>query len=80
MPITIDDIVVFDAREVAKKLKLHHHTVLRYIRENKLYARKIGKNYTIPMESLKEFLRTGRSGPPQDPNKPQMPESRNQYP
>ena len=48
--------------QVAKQLKLHTNTVIRYIRDGKLPARKVGKAYRIKESAVAEFL--GDTGPP----------------
>jgi len=53
----IDEIRYFPTQEIAEKLGLHEETIRRYIRTEKLKARKIGSAYHISEEELREFLK-----------------------
>ncbi len=54
--------------QAAEALKLHPKTVLRYIREGRLEATRIGKAYRIDRSKLDAFagLARGRTQPPRD--------------
>lgn len=45
----------YTVEEVAKLLKLHQKTIQRYIREGKLQAKKVGKNWRITGHDLSVF-------------------------
>ncbi|MBN1411929.1 MAG: helix-turn-helix domain-containing protein [Spirochaetales bacterium] len=45
----------FSVNEIAKLLSLHPKTIQRFIREGKITARKIGREWKISQESFKEF-------------------------
>jgi excisionase family DNA binding protein len=53
MPLTRD---VLTPQEVAEYLQLTPDTVYRYIREGKLAASKLGRQYRIPKENVQLFL------------------------
>mgnify|MGYP001039080493 CR=1 FL=1 len=53
MPLTKD---VLTPQEVAEYLQLAPETVYRYIREGKLVASKLGRQYRIPKENVEFFL------------------------
>lgn len=53
------------ADEVAGLLNLHVKTIRRYIRDGRLKARRIGKEYRIARSDLNEFA--GETGAPQPP-------------
>jgi excisionase family DNA binding protein len=52
---------LFKVEDVAKRLNLHVKTVRRFIREGRLPAKRIGKEYRITRSALEEF-----SGAPLD--------------
>jgi len=52
---------LYNALEVAQILKLNKDTILRFIREGKIKAVKVGREYRIREAILKDFL-----GYPQD--------------
>jgi excisionase family DNA binding protein len=47
---------IMTAEQVADYLQLNKDTVYRYIREGKLAASKLGRNYRIPRENVDLFL------------------------
>src|SRR5574341_1819366 len=49
---------LFTVDEVAGRLNLHAKTVRRFIREGKLPAKRIGKEYRITRSALEEFAGT----------------------
>ncbi len=53
MPLTKD---VLTPQEVAEYLQLTPDTVYRYIREGRLVASKLGRQYRIPKENVRLFL------------------------
>ena len=53
MPLTRD---VLTPQEVAEYLQLAPDTVYRYIREGKLVASKLGRQYRIPRKNVELFL------------------------
>jgi excisionase family DNA binding protein len=53
MPLTRD---VLTPQEVAEYLQLAPDTVYRYIREGKLVASKLGRQYRIPKKNVELFL------------------------
>jgi excisionase family DNA binding protein len=60
--------MLMTVEQAAEELKLHPKTVLRYIREGRLEATRIGKAYRIDRSKLDAFagLASGRSLPPRD--------------
>ena len=50
-----DELAIYTADEAAERLNLHVKTVRRYIREGKLKAKRIGKEYRITRADLDEF-------------------------
>jgi len=47
---------IMTPEQVANYLQLNKDTVYRYIREGKLVASKLGRNYRIPRENVRLFL------------------------
>ena len=47
---------IMTPEQVADYLQLNKETVYRYIREGKLVASRLGRNYRIPKESVDLFL------------------------
>jgi len=58
MPITIKDLKLYTIPETSKMLKVGAQTVRKYIKENKLSAKKIGRPLYITEDNLREFLTT----------------------
>lgn len=48
--------VLFTVDDAAEQLKLHPKTVLRFIREGRLHATRVGKAFRIRQEDLNELL------------------------
>jgi excisionase family DNA binding protein len=62
---------LFTVEEVAERLNLHVKTVRRFIREGRLPAKRIGKEYRITRTALEEF-----AGAPADPVVADVPRTR----
>ena len=58
MPITIKDIKLYTILETAKELKVTPQTIRKYISQDKIKAKKIGRPFYITEDNLKEFLTT----------------------
>lgn len=60
--------MLMTVEQAAEELKLHPKTVLRYIREGRLPATRIGKAYRIDRSKLDAFagMASGRTPPPRD--------------
>lgn len=60
--------MLMTVEEAAEELKVHPKTVLRYIREGRLQATRIGKAYRIDRARLDSFagMASGRARPPRD--------------
>lgn len=60
--------VLVTVEQAAEELKLHPKTVLRYIHEGRLQAKRIGKAYRINRAKLDAFagMASGRTRPPRD--------------
>ncbi|MBN9451269.1 MAG: helix-turn-helix domain-containing protein [Bosea sp.] len=60
--------MLMTVEQAAEELKLHPKTVLRYIRENRLQATRIGKAYRIDRSKLDAFagMASGRAQPPRE--------------
>jgi excisionase family DNA binding protein len=50
---------IMDVETLAKQLDIHKVTLLRKIRQKKLYAQRIGRSYWVSKDSLKAFLDDG---------------------
>jgi len=50
------EIELLRVNDIAKSLKAHPGTILRYIREKKILARKIGRSYFVSKENFKKFI------------------------
>lgn len=48
---------VFTAKEVAKKLRVSHATVIRLIETGQLQALRVGNQFRIPQSSFDEYIR-----------------------
>lgn len=53
---------LYTADEVAERLNMHVKTIRRYIRDGRLKARRIGKEYRVTRADLDEFAGTGQVG------------------
>lgn len=59
--------VYYTPAEVAERLKLNMHTVLKYIRQGRLPASRLGNRYRISEEQLQDFMvRASTIHPPPD--------------
>ncbi len=60
--------MLMTVEQAAEELKLHPKTVLRYIREGRLHATRIGKAYRIDRSKLDAFagMASGHTRPPRD--------------
>ena len=58
MPITIKDLKLYTIPETSKMLKVTAQTVRKYIKENKLSVKKIGRPFYITEDNLRKFLTT----------------------
>ncbi len=47
---------VYSAQEIADVLALHVNTVAKLLQDGTIRARKLGKNWKIPLSSLEEYL------------------------
>lgn len=62
--------VYYTPAEVAERLKLNMHTVLKYIRQGRLPASRLGNRYRISEEQLQDFMaRASTIRPPADGRK-----------
>lgn len=50
---------IFTVTQLAAYLKVNRVTILRYLKEGRFKAFKIGLNYRIPKESVEEFIKEG---------------------
>jgi excisionase family DNA binding protein len=56
MPITIKNIKLYTIPETAKLLRVTPQTIRKYIAENKIKAKKIGRPFYITEDNLREYL------------------------
>ena len=56
MPRIVGNSTVYDLQEIASMLRIHVHTLCRYVRTGRLRAARVGKYYLVTEENLKEFL------------------------
>jgi excisionase family DNA binding protein len=56
MVIILDDIKLYDLKEVAKILNLNRRTIYRYLKDKKFKARRVGYIWYVEEKDLKEFL------------------------
>jgi len=54
---------IMTPEQVAEYLQLDPTTVYRYIRQGKLVASKLGRNYRIPKANVDEFLQANSTSP-----------------
>lgn len=52
----MEEIKLYTSKEVAEMLGILPRTVWTYIKDGRLKARKVGRAWKIPAESLKEFF------------------------
>jgi len=50
------EVELLKVTDIARSTKTHPGTILRYIREKKLLARKIGRSYFVSKENFKKFV------------------------
>lgn len=55
----MEDIKVYTLREVEAILKVTQRTLYNYIKGGQLKAVKLGRNWRVTEEALREFLNTG---------------------
>ena len=53
------ELEIIDIDTLAKQLDVHKVTLLRKIRDNKLFAQRIGRSFWVSKDSLKTFLDDG---------------------
>ncbi len=56
MPIKVEDITIYNVKEISDILGITQVTIREYIRKGKLRAKKIAGEWRITGESLREFL------------------------
>lgn len=50
---------LYTARECAEMLRVHRDTIIRYLKNGKLKAIKVGRNFKISESNLREFMERG---------------------
>lgn len=50
------EIELLKVEDIAREMEIHPVTVLRYIRQGRLKARKMGRRYYISKDALREFF------------------------
>ena len=50
------EVELLKVEDIAKSLGIHLETIRRYIRRDKLKARKIGRRYYVSKDMFKEFV------------------------
>lgn len=53
---TVNGITLYTVDEVAEQLNISRLTVLKYIKQGRLYAQRIGRPYMITEDGLRKFL------------------------
>ena len=61
MPIQFEDLTLFSLSELEDKLSVKRKTLLAYIREGKLKARKIGREQFVTEQNFLDFLEAKES-------------------
>lgn len=61
---------MYNVAEIARILDLHPKTVRRLIRDGQIKARKIGREWRIRKEDLREYAHGELTGPSPDPSSP----------
>lgn len=56
MPITFTNLVLYDLKELSKKLNVHIVTLRTYLKEGRLRGQKIGTRWYVSEDSLREFF------------------------
>ena len=56
MPIQVEDITIYNVKEISDILGITQVTIREYIRQGKLRAKKIAGEWRITGESLRDFL------------------------
>lgn len=63
------ELEIIDIDALAKQLDVHKVTLLRKIRDKKLFAQRIGRSFWVSKDSLKNFLDDGLSKATAKPSK-----------
>jgi len=53
---TIEGVKVYSLLEVSKLLDITYPTVRKYVKEGKIRSQRVGRNYLVTDESIRNFL------------------------
>ena len=56
MPIKFESLVLYDLKELSRKLNVHIVTLRTYLREGRLRGQKMGTKWYISEDGLREFF------------------------
>ncbi|MBA7649674.1 hypothetical protein ES703_57472 [subsurface metagenome] len=70
MPIKINDLTLFDLKEISQKFGLSNDSIRSYIKEGKLKGRKFGVKWYVSARALDEYFSAPFEGAPQPHQKP----------
>ena len=65
MPIKINDLTLFDLKEISQKFGLSNDSIRSYIKEGKLKGRKFGVKWYVSARALEEYFSAPFAGAPQ---------------
>lgn len=68
MPIQVEDITIYNVKEISDILGITQVTIREYIRQRKLWAKKIAGGWRITGESLRDFLSDDKTEKKHDSN------------
>ncbi len=55
---TIEGVKVYSLIEVSELLNITYPTVRKYVKEGKLRSQRVGRNYLVTDESIRNFLKS----------------------
>jgi excisionase family DNA binding protein len=67
MPIQVEDITIYNVKEISDILGITQVTIREYIRQGRLRAKKIAGEWRITGESLRDFLSEDKTEKEHDP-------------
>lgn len=53
----MNDLIVYDVNDLMQILKVSRATVIRYIKDKKIKAFKVGNSYRITKDALSEYIK-----------------------
>lgn len=57
MVILMNELIIYDVNDLIKILKVSRVTIIRYIKDKKIKAFKVGNSYRITKDALMEYIK-----------------------